>query len=52
MVCLGEKELNPPVGESLVTPYLQGLLNVGEQVMSLLNTQELLDIERILRGEG
>lgn len=50
VVCQGDKELNVPVGESLVTPYLQGLLNVGEQVMSLLNTQELLDIDRILRG--
>lgn len=51
VVSRGQNELYPAVGESLVTPYLQGLINVGEQVMSLLNTEELLNIERILRVE-
>ncbi len=47
----GDNELYRSVGESLVTPYLQGLINVGEQVMSLFDTEMLLDIERLLRSE-
>ncbi|MGD8110394.1 chemotaxis protein CheW [Vibrio sp. TRT 21S02] len=50
VVSQGENELYPAVGESLVTPYLQGLINVGEHVMSLLSTEELLNIDRILRA--
>lgn len=42
-------ELYPAVGDSAVMPYVQGLLNVGEHVMSLLDTEELLNMERILR---
>ncbi len=52
VVSQGQNELYPSVGESLVTPYLQGLLNVGDQVMSLLNTEELLNIERVLGRES
>ena len=52
VVSQGQNELYPSVGESLVTPYLQGLLNVGDQVMSLLNTEELLSIERVLGRES
>lgn len=52
VVSQGQNELYPAVGESLVTPYLQGLINVGEQVMSLLDTEELLNIERILRAHS
>lgn len=52
VVSRGHNELYPAVGESMVTPYLQGLINVGDQVMSLLNTEELLNIERILRAES
>nr|WP_081305612.1 chemotaxis protein CheW [Vibrio coralliilyticus] len=51
VVSQGQNELYPGVGESAVSPYLQGLINVGEQVMSLLDTEELLNIERILRKE-
>ncbi|UPQ90309.1 chemotaxis protein CheW [Vibrio sinaloensis] len=49
VISRGESELSPSVGDSLVTPYLQGLINVGERVMALLDTQELLNIDRILR---
>ncbi len=49
VISQGNSELYPAVGDSTVTPYLQGLINVGEQVMSLLSTEELLNIERILR---
>jgi purine-binding chemotaxis protein CheW len=35
-----------------VAPYLQGLLNVGEEVMSLLDTDTLLDMARILGEEA
>ncbi|KGY10420.1 chemotaxis protein CheW [Vibrio sinaloensis] len=49
VISQGSNALYPAVGDSLVTPYLQGLLNVDEQVMSLLDTNELLSIERILR---
>lgn len=49
VISRGDSELSPSVGDSLVTPYLQGLINVGERVMALLDTQELLNIDRILR---
>lgn len=49
VISRGESELSPSVGDSRVTPYLQGLINVGERVMALLDTQELLNIDRILR---
>ncbi|CAK4074817.1 Chemotaxis protein CheW [Vibrio sp. 16] len=49
VISQGNNALYPAVGDSLVTPYLQGLLNVDEQVMSLLDTNELLSIDRILR---
>ncbi|KLN63921.1 MULTISPECIES: chemotaxis protein CheW [Vibrio] len=51
VVSQGSNELYPAVGESLVTPYLQGLINVGDHVMSLLDTEELLNIDRILRAD-
>ena len=50
VVSQGDNVLSPSVGDSLVTPYLQGIVNVGERVMSLLDTDELLNIERILRN--
>ncbi|MFY2507592.1 purine-binding chemotaxis protein CheW [Vibrio pectenicida] len=52
VVSQGNNDLYPSVGQSLVTPYLQGLLNVGDQVMSLLNTEELLNIDRVLGRES
>ena len=52
VVSKGQNELYPSVGKSLVSPYLQGLLNVGDQVMSLLNTEELLNIEHVLGRES
>ncbi|MEF1288796.1 chemotaxis protein CheW [Vibrio sp. M260118] len=51
VVSRGNNELYPTVGDSTVTPYLQGLINVGDHVMSLLDTEELLNIDRILRAE-
>lgn len=51
VVSRGDNELYPAVGESEVTPYLQGLINVGDHVMALLDTEELLNIERILRAD-
>ncbi|RTZ17916.1 purine-binding chemotaxis protein CheW [Vibrio aquaticus] len=50
VVAQGNNEIYQSVGESLVTPYIHGLINVGDQVMSLLDTDELLNIERILRA--
>ncbi|ENM5786354.1 purine-binding chemotaxis protein CheW [Vibrio metoecus] len=47
----GEAVLNPAVGESLVVPFLSGILNVGDEVMSLLDGNALLDMDRIL-SEG
>ncbi|NVD08635.1 purine-binding chemotaxis protein CheW [Vibrio sp. JPW-9-11-11] len=49
VISRGDSELSPSVGDSQVTPYLQGLINVGDRVMALLDTHELLNIERILR---
>ncbi|QXO15674.1 chemotaxis protein CheW [Vibrio ostreae] len=48
----GDNELFPAIGETSIAPYLQGLLNVGEEVMSLLDTEALLDIQRLLGEEA
>ncbi|MCW8335716.1 purine-binding chemotaxis protein CheW [Vibrio sp. SCSIO 43135] len=45
----GSSELYPAIGDSAVSGYLQGLLNVGDQVMSLFDTEELLNIDKILK---
>ncbi|CSC02918.1 purine-binding chemotaxis protein CheW [Vibrio cholerae] len=37
--------------ESMVVPFLSGILNVGDEVMSLLDSDALLDMDRIL-NEG
>lgn len=50
VVSQGDNELYPALGESAITPFLQGLLNVDEQVMSLLDTSELLNIDLILKA--
>nr|WP_237360719.1 chemotaxis protein CheW [Vibrio marisflavi] len=50
VISQGANELAPAVGDSHITPYLHGVLNVGDQVMSLLETEELLNIERILKA--
>ena len=50
VISQGSNDITPAVGESHITPYLHGVLNVGEQVMSLLDTEELLNIERILKA--
>ncbi|WP_025673139.1 chemotaxis protein CheW [Salinivibrio socompensis] len=42
----GEGQIMPPIGDSKVIAYVNGLLNVGERVMSLVNVDELLRIER------
>ncbi|SIO04622.1 chemotaxis protein CheW [Salinivibrio sp. ES.052] len=42
----GEGQIMPPIGDSQVIAYVSGLLNVGERVMSLVNVDELLRIER------
>ncbi len=50
VVSRGDKELTLPLGESQVTPFILGLLNVEEQVMSLLDTGALLDMDTILKA--
>lgn len=50
VISQADRELVPPMGDSRVTPYIQGLLNVNDQVMSLLDTEELLNMDRILKG--
>ncbi|ASU23592.1 chemotaxis protein CheW [Vibrio qinghaiensis] len=47
----GDNVLFPAVGETTAAAYSLGLLNVGEEVMSLLDTQGLLDMHRILSEE-
>ncbi|WBA09070.1 chemotaxis protein CheW [Salinivibrio kushneri] len=42
----GEGQIMPPIGDSQVIAYVSGLLNVGDRVMSLVNVDELLRIER------
>ncbi|WP_000555412.1 chemotaxis protein CheW [Vibrio sp. RC586] len=46
----GESLLHPAVGESVVVPFISGILNVGDDVMSLLDGDALLDMDRILSG--
>lgn len=48
----GDNELFPAIGDTSIAPYLQGLLNVGEEVMSLIDTEALLDIQRLLGEEA
>ncbi|WP_428811111.1 chemotaxis protein CheW [Vibrio makurazakiensis] len=50
VISQGDNELYPAVGESSIGPFIQGLLNVDEQVMSLLDTEELLNIDLILKA--
>jgi purine-binding chemotaxis protein CheW len=49
VISQGTNELVAPMGDSIVTPFIQSLLNVDDQVMSLLDTQELLNMHGILR---
>ncbi|NGZ13739.1 purine-binding chemotaxis protein CheW [Vibrio aestuarianus] len=51
VIAQGENVLFPAIGETTAASYLLGLLNVGDEVMSLLDTHELLDMQRILGGE-
>jgi purine-binding chemotaxis protein CheW len=50
VVSQGDNEVYSAIGNSQVTPFLQGLVNVGDQVMSLLHTEELLNVDTILRS--
>lgn len=47
VVELGEMPLSSVLVDSVVTPFLSGILNVQDEVMSLFNTAELLDIESL-----
>ncbi len=47
----GDMPLHPAIGESMVVPFLSGILNVGDEVMSLVDSDALLDMDRIL-NEG
>ncbi|MCK6264178.1 chemotaxis protein CheW [Vibrio sp. ZSDE26] len=51
VVSQGESELYPAQGDSVVTSYMHGVLNVGDEVMSLLDTEALLNIGEILKAE-
>lgn len=44
VIDMGNNSLMPPIGDSVVMPFVSGLLNVDAQVMSLLNVDALLDI--------
>jgi len=50
VVSQGENDIYPAVGDSSIGLFIQGLLNVDEQVMSLLDTEELLNIDHILKA--
>lgn len=45
VIDMGENKLLPPIGESVVIPFVTGLLNVEKQVMSLLDVDLLLNID-------
>ncbi|MEZ8823923.1 chemotaxis protein CheW [Vibrio amylolyticus] len=51
VVSQGDSELYPAQGGSRVTAYMHGVLNVGDEVMSLLDTEALLNISSILKAE-
>lgn len=48
VIDMEDKKLLPPIGDSPVTPFVSGLLNVENKVMSLLDVDLLLDIEGIV----
>ncbi|NVC62607.1 chemotaxis protein CheW [Vibrio sp. 05-20-BW147] len=45
VVSLSTHDINRPVGDTPVSTFMLGLVNVGEHVMTLLDTSELMDIE-------
>lgn len=51
VVIQGNQEFESCVGDSSITPYLFGMLNVGELLMAVLDTQLLLDINLIFGEE-
>ncbi|AMG30193.1 chemotaxis protein CheW [Grimontia hollisae] len=48
VIDMGNNGLMPPIGDSVVMPFVSGLLNVDTQVMSLLNVDALLDIDSLV----
>lgn len=48
VIDMGDNTLIPPIGDSIVMPFVSGLLNVDSQVMSLLDVDALLDIDGLL----
>lgn len=48
VIDMGDNSLNPPIGDSIVMPFVSGLLNVDSQVMSLLDVDALLNIDSVL----
>ncbi|WP_295899076.1 chemotaxis protein CheW [uncultured Vibrio sp.] len=48
VVSQGDSELYPAQGDSTVIAYMHGVLNVGDEVMSLLDTEALLNVSSIL----
>lgn len=49
VVSQNSNEIYPAVGDSEIIAYISGLLNVGEQIMSLLDIAELTNIKHILQ---
>ncbi|CZF78892.1 MULTISPECIES: chemotaxis protein CheW [Grimontia] len=48
VIDMGDNSLIPPIGDSVVMPFVSGLLNVDAQVMSLLDVDALLDIDNLV----
>lgn len=48
VIDMKDKKINIPIGGSVVIPFVDGLLNVQDKVMSLLDVNALLDIESLI----
>lgn len=48
VVDISRQEIGSAVGETLVTPYVSGIVNVEQQVMTLLSVEQLLSVERLM----
>ncbi|WP_097357323.1 chemotaxis protein CheW [Candidatus Enterovibrio escicola] len=48
VIDMGDNNLLPPIGDSQVIPFVSGLLNVNNQVVSVLDVDLLLDINGLM----
>ncbi|WP_394201309.1 chemotaxis protein CheW [Shewanella waksmanii] len=52
VVTQGSNELHPAMGESAIAAFVVGMLNLDQQVMALLDTDELMNLDKLLEVEA